>query len=203
MTPLTPKELKVLNFIRLYSEKHQCPPTYSEIQAKFDYKSASSVQQFIGQLVEKGYLEAPLGQSKKRALRLIEPSASDVVQLPLEGVVAAGYLTEAVQNRESVTIPRSFLKSGGEYFALKVKGDSMIGDCIMDGDIVIAKRQSTAHNGQTVIAMVDTEATLKRFYQKKTHIELHPANSQFEIIKVSKNSDFKILGILTCVIRQL
>lgn len=203
MMQLTPKELKILGFIRMYSEKHQCPPTYSEIQLKFGYKSASSVQQFIEQLVEKGYLEAPLGQSKKRALRLVDDPASELAHLPLEGEVAAGYLTEAVQNREPVAIPRSFLKNDADYFALKVKGDSMIGDCIMDGDIVIIKRQSSAHNGQTVVAMVDKEATIKRFYQKKMHIELHPANANFEIIKVNKTADFKILGILTSVIRRL
>ncbi len=204
MKQLTPKEQKILGFIRNYSERHLRPPTYAEIQIKFNYKSASSIQQFVEQLVNKGHLKAPLGQSKKRALELVDDTTTEIATLRLEGEVAAGRLTEAISQREFVKVPRALLTNeSSEYFALKVKGDSMIGDYIMDGDMVIIKRQSIASNGQTIVAMVDNEATIKKFYQKKTGIELHPANPNYDIIRVKRNSDFKILGIMTSLIRKV
>ncbi len=201
MKPLTPKEQKVLQFIQTYSEKKGVAPTYAEIQDKFEYKAMSSVQQYIGQLVEKGHLKAPLGESKKRALQIV--SDNPYVTIPLEGYVQAGRLTEAIQNREYIEVTPDLVKSNQDMFALKVRGDSMIGDCIMDGDLVIVKRQPTARNNQTVIAMVDGEATLKRYFKKSTHIELHPANPEFAIIHVAPNANFQILGVVTNVIRKL
>ncbi len=201
MKPITPKEQKILQFIQKYQEKRGVSPTYAEIQEKFEYKALSSIQQFIGQLVEKGHLIAPLGKSRKRALELV--SNQEKIMIPLEGYVAAGKLTEAIQNREYIEVTPDLVKSNQDMFALKVRGDSMIDDCIMDGDLVIVRRQEVARNGQTVIAMVDGDATLKRYYKRSTHIELHPANPNFAIINVMPNSDFKILGIVTNVIRKL
>jgi repressor LexA len=201
MKPLTPKEQKVLQFIQIYSDKRGMPPTYAEIQDKFEYKAISSVQQYIGQLVKKGHLKAPIGESKKRAIEIV--ADSPFVSIPLEGYVQAGRLTEAIQNREYIEVTPDLVKSSQDMFALKVRGDSMIGDCIMDGDLVIVKRQATARNNQTVIAMVDGDATLKRYFKKPTHIELHPANPDFAIIHVAPTANFQILGIVTNVIRKL
>ena len=201
MKPLTPKEQKVLQFIQTYSEKKGVAPTYAEIQDKFEYKAMSSVQQYIGQLVEKGHLKAPLGESKKRALQIV--SDQPYITIPLEGYVQAGRLTEAIQNREYIEVTPDLVKSNQDMFALRVRGDSMIGDCIMDGDLVIVKRQPTARNNQTVIAMVDGEATLKRYFKKTTHIELQPANPEYAIIHVAPNANFQILGVVTNVIRKL
>lgn len=201
---LTPKEQKVLSFIKSYSEKHGYAPTYAEIQEKFHYSAVGSVQQFIKQLVAKGHLRVPLGDSKKRAIEVVEVGdSSDLMAIPLEGQVAAGRLTEAVRQSEALEVPRSFLKTGHEYFALRVKGDSMIEDCILDGDLVVIRRQPTASNGQTVVALVDDEATIKRYYKRRDHIELHPANPQFDVIQVKSNKEFKILGVLASVIRKL
>lgn len=201
MKPLTPKEQKVLQFIQTYSEKKGVAPTYAEIQDKFEYKAMSSVQQYIGQLVEKGHLKAPLGESKKRALQIV--ADQPYTMIPLEGYVQAGRLTEAIQNREYIEVTPDLVKSNQDMFALKVRGDSMIGDCIMDGDLVIVKRQPVARNNQTVIAMVDGEATLKRYFKKTTHIELHPANPDYAIINVAPSANFQILGVVTNVIRKL
>ncbi len=201
MHPLTPKEQKILNFIKTYSEKRGYAPTYSEIQEKFQYKAISSVQQFIQQLVDKGYLQVPIGESRKRALILAK--TENATEVPLEGYVAAGRLTEAVTHREYVNVPTDMLKSGADYFALKIKGDSMIEDCILDGDLAIIRRQEEANNGQTVVAIVGSDATIKRFYKKKTHIELHPANPNYDVIKIQPDEDFKILGVLASVIRRL
>lgn len=201
MEPLTPNEKKILDYIQNYSDENGYSPTYSEIQDEFGYKAINSVQQYIKQLTAKGYLRKHLGENKKRALELEESSSEDITRVHLEGVVAAGHLTEAVHNREFVEIPTHLLKSNREYFALTVKGDSMIEDCIMSGDLVIVERLSHARNGQTVVAMVGDEATLKKYYKRKSHVELHPANPDYPIIKI-KDENFKILGVLAHVLRS-
>jgi repressor LexA len=208
MTPtaLTDKEQRIYGFIKTYFQEHSRPPTYQEIQKEFSYSAISTVQDFLSQLKTKGYIRAPFGENKKRAIELVDFSTADtdaVMQLPLLGKVAAGRPIEAIETRDYVEVPRSLLRPGGEYFALTVKGDSMIEDCIMDGDYVVIKRQASAANGQTVVAIVDSQATIKRFYQKKSHVELHPANPNYDVIHVEPHSEFKILGVLSSVIRRL
>ena len=204
---LTKNEGKIFNYIKGFSEKKGYPPSYSEIQKKFGFKAKSSVQQYVEQLTKKGYLNESPEKSRRLPLQLAEVRAiddeSEIVSIPLEGKVAAGRLTEAIQHREYIDVPRYFVKSNSEYFALKVKGDSMIEDCIMDGDTVIIKRQTNASNGQTVVALVNDEATIKKYYRRKEHIELVPANPNYDVIKVEPSAEFKILGILSSVIRQL
>jgi len=200
---LTEKEEKVYGFIKGYFDKYGRAPTYAEIRDKFNYSAISTVQDFINQLKMKGYIEAPIGTNRKRALELVENDFSDLAKIPLSGTVAAGQPIEAVETRDYVDVPKNLLKKNGDYFALKVKGDSMIEDCIMEGDVVVIKRQSNASNGQTVVAILDNEATIKRFYRKKGQIELHPANPNYKIIKVPENSEFKILGVLASVIRRV
>lgn len=205
LVPLTEKEERIYEFLTSYYSEKNRPPTYAEIRDHFGYKNNSSVQDFITQLRDKGYIKAPIGENKKRAIELVTQTKSvEVEMIPLEGSVAAGVLTEAVNNRDYVEIPRNLLKSGVEYFALKVKGDSMIEDCIMDGDLVVIRRQSHAQNGQTVVALVDqSEATIKRYYKRKDHIELVPANPNYNVIKLRPDADVKILGVLASVIRRL
>ncbi len=203
--PLTDKEERVYEFINSYMSRFGRPPTYAEIRDRFRYKNNSSIQNFIQQLRLKGYIKAPIGSNKKRAIELVAKGRiRELERIPLEGTVAAGGLTEAVHHRDYVDVPRNLLRSGGEYFALRVKGDSMIEDCIMSGDLVIIRRQSNAQNGQTVVALVDnSEATIKRYYKKEDHIELVPANPSYDLIRVDHNTEFKILGVLTSVIRKL
>jgi repressor LexA len=201
--PLTPNELKVYKFLKDYISKNGSPPSYVEIQSQFGFKSIGSVQQYIEQLTSKNYLKDKRGLHQKRALELVDNEESLLVSIPLEGKVAAGRLTEAIQNREYFELPRSFLRSTSQYFALKVKGDSMIEEHIMDGDVVVIKRQEIAQNGQTIVALVENEATIKKYFQKPTHIELVPANPNYDVIKVRDFENFKILGILSSVIRRL
>jgi repressor LexA len=204
MSSLTEKEERIYEFIKKFIDSESRSPTMFEICAEFGYKNPSSVQDFISNLCRKGYLRVPVGSNKKRSIEVVgKRNISDVEQIPLEGYVAAGKLTEAVANRDYLDVPRSLLKLGAEYFALKIKGDSMIEECIADGDYVLIRRQTTATNGQIVVAMVEDQATIKKFYKKKTHVELHPANPSFDVIKVEETSDLKILGILSSVIRRI
>lgn len=207
---LTKNEQKILKFIENFYAKKGYVPSYSEIQEKFGFKAKSSVQQYIEQLTAKGYLVERLDKNRKLPIQLTSVNVKNsfkepegIVSIPLEGKVAAGRLTEAVNHREYIDIPQDLIKPQADYFALRVKGDSMIGDCIMDGDTVIIRRQHSAHNGQTVVALVGEEATIKRYYKKRDKVELHPANPTYEVIEVGASADFKILGILSSVIRKL
>lgn len=121
--------------------------------------------------------------------------------VPMAGLVAAGSPIEPVSQSELVDIPPSMLR-GGETFALKVKGESMKDDGILPGDLVVVHKQRTAKNGQTVVALVNGEATIKTFVKKDAHIELHPANDMMQPIVVRPSDEFQIEGIVIGVIRH-
>ena len=135
-----------------------------------------------------------------RAIQLVDhrPPSNG---LPLLGLVAAGMPTEAISQGERLEFDDLF--GGPDLFALKVRGQSMIEDHIDDGDFVIIKKQETAPNGERVVAMIDNEVTLKRFYNDKNQIRLEPANSQMQPIVVDKaTTDTRILGVLVGVLRK-
>jgi repressor LexA len=122
-------------------------------------------------------------------------------EVPMAGIVAAGSPIEPVSQSELVEVPPSMLR-GGETFALRVKGESMKDDGILPGDLVVVRKQETARNGQTVVALVNQEATVKTYFKKDAHIELHPANAAMQPIVVQPSDDFHIEGILVGVIRH-
>lgn len=121
--------------------------------------------------------------------------------VPMAGLVAAGSPIEPVPQSELVEVPPSMLR-GGDSFALKIKGESMKDEGILPGDLVVVRKQENAKNGQTVVALVNREATIKRYYKKDTHIELRPANETMEPILVQPSDEFLIEGIVIGVIRH-
>jgi repressor LexA len=121
--------------------------------------------------------------------------------VPMAGLVAAGSPIEVVPQSELVDVPPSMLR-GGDTFALRVKGESMKDEGILPGDLVIVRKQETARNGQTVVALVNREATVKTYYKKDSHIELHPANTAMAPIMVHPADEFHIEGIVIGVIRH-
>ena len=121
--------------------------------------------------------------------------------IPLAGTVAAGAPIEPIQQSELIDVPSSMLR-GGDTFALRVKGESMKDDGILPGDLVIIRKQETARNGQTVVALVNQEATIKTYFKKETHIELHPANEALQPLIVQPSDAFHIEGIVIGVIRH-
>ncbi len=133
--------------------------------------------------------------------------ASPLFTLPLLGRVAAGRPIEAVESgHEEVEVPSSFLGKSGGTFVLKVIGDSMIGDGILEGDLLIVNKSKTAMNGQTVVALLNNEATVKRFYRKGNRVELHAANPKYAPIIVESLVDtefFRIEGVVVGVLRHL
>ena len=122
-------------------------------------------------------------------------------EIPMAGMAAAGLPIEPVQQSELIEVPPSMLR-GGETFALRVKGDSMKDDGILPGDLVVVRKQETARNGQTVVALVNHEATVKTYFKKDSHIELHPANEAMQPIIVKPSDTFHIEGLLIGVIRH-
>lgn len=121
--------------------------------------------------------------------------------VPMAGMVAAGSPIDPIPQMELVEIPPSMLK-GGETFALRVKGESMKDDGILPGDLVVVRKQETARNGQTVVALVNREATIKTYFKKDRHIELHPANATMQPLIVQPSDEFHIEGVLIGVIRH-
>lgn len=198
---LTKKQKQVLDYIAEYLEENEYSPTQMEIKDHFGFKSLGSVQDYIRYLKNAGYLEND--PNSVRGLKPIDPEAetknNNVLEIPLHGKVAAGNPIEAVEGTETIEVP-SYMVRKGNHYALTVSGESMIEDGILDGDVIVVKEQSTANNGDTVIAVVDNEATVKRYYKKSKAIELHPANSTMKPIVV-KGGDFQIKGILVGLIR--
>ncbi|TNF25125.1 MAG: transcriptional repressor LexA, partial [Deltaproteobacteria bacterium] len=206
---ITKKQKEVLDYIISYTKKNGYSPTQNEIKEHFSFKSFGSVQRYIKYLANAGFLESDW--NARRGLKVVEdtpahtpPSSPDVAEVPLLGKVAAGIPIEAIESAdESITVPSSMVQGSHKYFALKVKGDSMIEDGIFEDDLIVCRHQNTAQNGQTVIAVLEGEATVKRYKKSRSHIELIPANSSMEPIIVDQNSGaFSIAGILVGLIRS-
>jgi len=131
---------------------------------------------------------------------LVEQLATEQ-HLPMLGLVAAGKPIEPVPQSEFVEVPASMIRRG-ETFVLRVKGESMQEDGILTGDLVVVQKQAMARNGQTVVALVNREATIKKYYQKEGRIELHPANATMQPIVVKSDDEFTIEGLVIGVIRH-
>ncbi len=134
-------------------------------------------------------------------VRVALDQLSRTAEIPMVGIVAAGSPIEAVPQSELVDVPPSMLR-GGNTFALRVKGESMKDEGILPGDLIVVRKQETAKNGQTVVALVNQEATVKTYFKKDAHIELHPANAAMKPIVVTPTDEFRIEGILIGVIRH-
>jgi repressor LexA len=192
---LTSKQLAVLECIRDEIAQTGRPPTYRDIAQRLGYDAVGTVQDHIRALLRKGYLQKDEGLS--RGLRL--SSQKGAQEIPLLGSVPAGNPIEAIQDaRGSVAIPGSLR---GDLFALRITGESMIEAGILDGDVVIVRKQSHAENGEIVVAMIDGEATVKYLEKKAGQVRLLPANPRFQPIEIplhSRASDFiqgKVLGV--------
>jgi len=198
MADLTERQRAIYDFVKGYIAARGIAPSYEEIRRAFRFGSYNSVQKHLKRLQEKGFLKSPWN-NQKRALELVEPGPSTIV-LPLLGRVAAGRPIEAIAQPESIEVPEVLLR-GEDNFALRVVGDSMVDEGIRDGDIVIVKRQRDAHDGQTVVALIGDDATIKQFHRRGARIELRPANARMRSIMVDEG-DLQIQGIVIGLIRK-
>ena len=191
---------KILAFIKQEVREKGYPPSVREICEAVSLKSTSTVHGHLQRLEKKGLLHRD--EMKPRAIELLgeeEPETPPVVTVPLLGEVAAGVPIPAEQEYlDMLPLPESFVGSG-EHFILNVRGSSMIDIGILDGDMVVVRRQETADNGEIVVAMIDGEATVKRFYRENGGFRLQPENAAMEPILTDH---VIILGKVTALLRQ-
>ena len=193
---LTERQREIYDFIREKISTRGYGPTVREIGAAFGIKSPNGVMCHLKALQRKGIIHREGFSARAIELVGFRPGKS---VLPLVGDVAAGPLTLAEEQTEELELANL---CSTRNFALRVKGESMIEDHIDDGDFVIIRKQNTAQNGDRVVAMVNGEATLKRFYKERNRIRLEPANGRMKPIYVEPGNDVHILGLLVGVVRK-
>ncbi|MCX6715321.1 MAG: transcriptional repressor LexA [Candidatus Uhrbacteria bacterium] len=208
MSNLTKKQNEVLAFIKKHLDDCGYAPSYREIGEHFRLSSSATVHGHIQSLVDKGMIR--IGEEgEARSIELVpqaEPIhrgfrlSADVVNLPMMGLIAAGQPIEAINDNETMAVPASFVLDGANSYVLKIKGQSMIEDGILDGDFVVIERNPSPRNGEVVVALLDNAfATLKRFYREPSRIRLQPANKTMDPIYVQ---DCIIQGVVRAVIRK-
>lgn len=200
MKPLTKKQKSILDFIKSHLEENGYAPSFREIGTQFSLKSTATIHQHVHALKQKGYLKIEPRSARAVELEPAMMNLAHALLLPLAGIIAAGEPIEAVETKELIAVPKDLVVDGQQAYVLRVKGESMIEDGILDGDFVVVERNFYPQNGDVVVALLDnTYATLKRFYREANRIRLQPANKAMEPIYVENPA---IQGIVRAVIRS-
>jgi repressor LexA len=197
---LTPKQAEILKVIKDHLHHKGYPPSVREIGQAVGLSSSSTVHGYLRKLEKKGYLRRD--PTKPRAIEVLDLESETVkcINVPLLGRVAAGLPLLAVENKEELfTLPTHFTGTG-EFFMLKVQGESMIEAGILNGDMVVVRRQQDANNGDIVVALLEEEATVKRFFKGKDRVRLQPENSAMEPIYAN---ELQILGKVIGLVRKI
>lgn len=199
---ITPKQQEILEYIKNVILSKGYPPTVREICEVVGLKSTSSVHAHLETLEKNGYIRRD--PAKPRCIEIVDDSFNltrrEIVNVPLVGSVAAGQPLLAVENIDSYfPLPAEYMPNS-EVFMLNVKGESMINVGIFDGDQILVQKQSTAKNGEIIVALVDDSATVKTFYKEANHIRLQPENDSMDPIIVS---DCQILGKVIGLFRMM
>jgi len=190
------KLIKVMDYIRKFTEENGYTPSVREIGKECGIKSTATVHSYIEKLQTKGYLSKT--DNKKRAVTI---GKSTGVSIPLIGTVTAGQPIFAYENYEEYyTFPQGEFK-GDDLFMLRVQGTSMIDANIFDGDKIVVRRQETAENGEIVVALVEDSATVKRFYYRNGKIVLHPENEALSDM-IFEPQEVRILGKVVGLMRN-
>lgn len=200
MEPLTRRQKEILDYIRNFIDQNGYAPSYREIAHYFEFSSTGTIAEYIGILEEKGYITREAMEARAIQLTPSFDDGMEICNIPLEGVIDAGRPIEAIRTHETIDIPRDMM--GKKTFALKVRGESMIDDGILDGDYVIIEQTGSAKNGEIVVALIDNQnATLKRFFNENSNIRLQPANRLMKPMRFAKNR-VTIQGKVKGVIRK-
>jgi DNA (cytosine-5)-methyltransferase 1 len=197
MLPLTEKQKNIFDFIKEYIHENGISPTIEEIRKKFKLKAISTVHSHIESLIEKGYIAKT--ENYSRGLEII--GGKKIIEIPIVEKIAAGQPIEAIETKEeTISVTNDLIKTPKGYYALRVVGSSMIDEGIFDGDIVIIKKQSSAENGQTVVAIIDdNQATLKKIYREKNKFRLQPSN---QTLLPFFRKEVEIRGVVAQVVRN-
>ncbi len=198
---LTEKQKAFLEYISHYMEDWGQSPSFEEICSHFGFTSYNTVTTYLKTLEWKGYIRLPNKKNQKRAIEVISPVETRRLEFPLLGRVAAGKPIEAVEEVDAIEVPLS-MTGQGDHFVLQVRGDSMKEDGILDRDFIVVKKQPTAENGQTVVALINNEATVKKYYKQENYVELRPSHAGMESILI-KEGDLRIEGRVVGVMRHL
>lgn len=197
---ITKRQKQALDFITSFQKKKGFSPSLEEIKKHLKLSSVSTAHHHVKKLQEAGFLNK--GENSPRSISVYE--SQQMVKIPLMGIIAAGQPIEAIQVKETIAIPKTKVVKGGNFYALRVAGNSMIDENINDGDVVLVKEQQSAENGQKVVALIDNyEATLKTFYKERNQIRLQPANKEYEPIIIKKGErEIIIQGLVVDVIKN-
>jgi len=204
---LSTKQIEILQYMKKEISSKGYPPSVREICKAVELRSTSTVHSHLNKLEEKGYIRRDA--TKPRAIEILDHQYSydfrlhkEIINVPVIGKVTAGEPILAVENiEETFPLPADFINNcNDDIFILSVKGESMINAGILDRDYVVVSKQSYASNGDIVVALLEEEATIKRFYKEKDYIRLQPENPFMEPIKVV---DVAILGKVIGVFRKL
>ncbi len=201
MKGITDRQQQVLDYIVDYTEENSYPPTVRDISEHFGI-SLRAIQDHIAALQKKGYLSQR--EKKARSLKVLvgakekEPELY-VGRVPMLGTVAAGKPLLCEENLDGyVNLTEPFVRPGKSYFALRVRGESMINAGILDGDLAVVEQANTAADGQIIVAVIDNAITLKRYYKEAERVRLQPENPNFSAIYCT---DVRIVGILSNIVR--
>ena len=189
--------------VRERLERDGVSPSFREIRAALGLRSLSTVGYHVRALIRAGVLENARGYHGKRALQVVPrevPLPTAALELPLAGLIAAGRPIEPLPDDQTIDVPPAL--AGPDHYALKVQGDSMTGDGVLDGDVIIVRQVDTARHREMVVALINGEATLKRLAQQNGQVELHPANPDYPVITIDPEDDFRIQGVAIGVIRR-
>ena len=201
--PLTKRQKEILDYVTQFIEVHGYAPSYREIAAYFKLGSVATVAEHIETLVQKGLVTKR--DDAARSIQLVQRRDFDedrTVGLQILGLIAAGQPIETIAGHtETLEVP-PFMVGRRHSYVLQVRGESMVDEGILDGDYVVIQEKEVPSNGEMVVALVNGDATLKRYYKEKTHIRLQPSNMTMEPILVPFDTPLDIQGICIGVIRK-
>lgn len=201
MKQITDRQKEVFIFIENFTKENNYPPTVREISQHFEI-SLRAVQDHISALQKKGFISTE--QKRSRSIRILDDKKQSVPKvfidkIPILGTIAAGRPLLCEENLNGyVNLTEPFIRPGKNYFALRVRGSSMINAGILEGDLAVIEQASSAVDGQIVVAVLDDAITLKRFYKESSRIRLQPENPDFQAIYCQ---DVRIVGILSSIVR--
>jgi repressor LexA len=204
MRSLTPEQERVLACIVDHQRESGMPPTVREIAARLGYRSVNNARQHLRLIQQKGYIRLRKGLARgiELLVGMAQAGSGSDIDVPLVGAVAAGAPIMAVENIEGyVSLDRRIFKGEG-LFTLRIRGDSMKGIGVLDGDIVIVRQQSTAEQNDVVVAIIEGEATLKRYIREADRVILRPENPRYNDIVVPADRDLMIAGKMVGVMRK-
>ncbi len=200
LPPLTPRQKEILDFINTYFQMNKIAPSLEEIRDHFNLRAVSTVHEHIEKLKSKGYIKKEMNQARGIRTTLQSNEGENFMEVNILGNIAAGEPIEAIENPEPIWINKELVSKKGQFYALQVKGTSMIDDGILEGDVVVVEKTSQAENGDTVVAIVkDNEATLKRFYKQSDRIKLQPSNPELKPMYFKK---VEIRGKVVALVRK-